>query len=301
MMLSERLGYLELDEARVDEDLSTLLGFSFDRAYQDYALGGWESCSLRNMSGDETDGRSHEYEGAARITSYGRAVPYLDHIATTHFSMEHCKAARIFVIRQGQLAPHRDYLEFGKGFTRVHLVLRTNPLAFNSEQSVVYQMRVGEIWYVDGSPVHSAANFSEEPRIHFVFDFDPEVPFEELTKGIQKSSLLAPIQLVERPELASEQRNAIHGLASTVDPDGLLLRHMIPFLARLHFFYDVSSRDTYGWLHEIAEGSGHEGAMREASAISQKFIGEAALASSTGLPELPSAGDAPSMELAAGV
>jgi hypothetical protein len=273
-MLSKRLGAIDLDQQCVNADLEKACAFNFDRAYQDYALGGWEACSLWNKSGDHNDGLSYEFPEPAKITEYGRSLPYIREIAERHFAMEHCKAARIFIIRKGQLTPHRDYLEFKKGFTRIHLVLTSNPLAFNSEQADVYQMCIGEIWYVDGGPVHSAANFSEQPRVHLVFDFDPDIAYEDLLRDIIANEKLPQVKLKLRPPISSEQIEAISKLSSIVDSDGYLLTYMIPFLARIHFFYDVSSRDTYLWLKTISKNSDSQLALEKASEIMNKYIGE---------------------------
>ncbi|GAL10893.1 hypothetical protein JCM19233_1878 [Vibrio astriarenae] len=45
------------------------------------------------------------------------------------------------------ILPHKDYLEFEKGFTRVHVVLDIDETCFNSENDTVYQMKAGEVWF----------------------------------------------------------------------------------------------------------------------------------------------------------
>lgn len=274
-MLSRRLGYVGLDSRRIDESLRSLEPVPFHHSYQDYALGGWESCSLWNKMGDATDGWSREYDGPARRTEYAALVPYLTEISERHFAMEHCKAVRVFRIRNGQLAPHRDYLEFNRGFRRIHLVLRTTPLAFNSEEATVYRMCSGEIWYVDGSPVHSAVNLGDDPRVHLVFDFDPDVREADLLLEVSPEGI-APLMLFDRPPITPEVERSIDGLAVILDQQSHLLPHFIPFLAKLHFFYDVSSRETYAWLIRIAEASQHADAVELARRISEKMIGSVA-------------------------
>ncbi len=64
--------------------------------------------------------------------------------------------------------PHKDYLEFKKGFNRVRVVLYTDKNCLNSEKDTIYHMRAGEVWYVDGSNIHSAMSLSEKGKFTLI-------------------------------------------------------------------------------------------------------------------------------------
>ena len=269
-MQAKRLGCVKFDLDRLAPDLERIAEFEYDSRYEDYSLGGWKSCSLWNMNGDARDGTSYEYKGAAKITEFGAALSYVPELLARHFKMDVCKSARVFAIRSGSLMQHRDYMEFKAGFTRLHLVLQSTPFSFNSEEDTVYQMRQGEIWFVDGRPVHSAANFSEDWRYHLILDFDVAYEPEDLLNDVDQSGA-PPVRLIDRPHLSDSWEALIRGVGPSID--SLLLRQMIP---RLHFFYAVNSRDLFTWLARIAAASGDAAVIDEVAAMRRKFIGDVA-------------------------
>ena len=56
------------------------------------------------------------------------------------------------------------------GISRIHIPLRTNPGAFLFVEGRQYHLPAGELWCLDTSGVHAAANESDEPRVHLVID-----------------------------------------------------------------------------------------------------------------------------------
>jgi hypothetical protein len=268
-----RLGAVTFDDAALARDIETIESFEFDAAYKDYAVGEWSSCSLYNRDGDKNDGLSYEYEGRAAITEYGRQVPYIDKVINSVFRMERCKSVRVFAIRGlGLVIPHRDYLEFKRGFSRLHLVLQTNPRCFNSEGRVVFTMQRGEIWFVDGTPVHSAANFSTAARYHLILDFDPAYALSDLLRDPDGVVAKHEIAFLRREPMGEPARRALDALAKLVDrqnfPDVLAL------LSKLHFSHDASAAATFDWLREIAIRSESAEVQALADEACQKYIGE---------------------------
>lgn len=270
-MEAKRVGHLALDADRLSDDIIKISGFHFDSQYEEYSLGGWQSCSLWNMNGDASDGTSYEYDGSAKITSYGAALSYVPEIVDGHFDLSKCKSVRVFAIRSGSLMQHRDYMEFATGFTRLHLVLKSTPHSYSSEESFVYQMQPGEIWFVDGRPVHSAANFSDDWRYHLILDFDPAFSPMELVRDVNREGA-PPIRLIERPPLPDHWKELIKQVGRSANV--VLLRQMIPIFARLHFFYAISGRDLFDWMLEIANACGDAEFINEVANMRQKFIGE---------------------------
>ncbi|WP_158932498.1 aspartyl/asparaginyl beta-hydroxylase domain-containing protein [Acidisphaera sp. S103] len=99
-------------------------------------------------------------------------IPYLTGLISREFATDRLRWARLMrVAGNGCVIPHRDFLEFSQPFTRLRICLKTNPQAWNSEEGRLFHMRVGEVWHLDATRVHSAACFSPEPRVHLVLDF----------------------------------------------------------------------------------------------------------------------------------
>ena len=122
---------------------------------------------LWNKSGDVEDNFLLDYDHPAQRTAYGAQMPYLVEVLRQTFDLKQLRFARLAKLTPGSvLVPHRDYLELKHDLTRVHIPLATDSACFSSEENTVYQMRRGEIWYMDATQVHSAASFSRKPRTH---------------------------------------------------------------------------------------------------------------------------------------
>ena len=172
-MESRILGKIELDEAALRHDVDRILASPADTTYAGYCFGTWNVYLLWNASGDINDATLHEFDGPGRFTSLGVQLPYivLDH-RTASSATERMKWARAFLLRNGNLVPHRDYLEFKKPLKRVHLALFTHESSLHSEDDEVFQMRDGEVWYLAAEKVHSAATLTDFARIVICMEFD---------------------------------------------------------------------------------------------------------------------------------
>jgi hypothetical protein len=199
-MQSHLIGRVEFDAPRINEELKIIDGFEMSPAYSEYAIGDWRTCMLVNQYGNKDDGLSKEFEGHGVPTEYGRQLPYILETMNRLFKTEFLKSARIFSARIGFIQPHKDYLEFKKGFTRIHLVLQTNYSAMNSEQRTVYRMRLGELWFLEGHATHSGGSFGDQKRLHLVMDFDADVPIENLFRSPSDYNPgLLPLLIRRRP------------------------------------------------------------------------------------------------------
>jgi L-proline cis-4-hydroxylase len=182
-IFSRPLGCVELPAGLVAE-FALLENASFTRDYSDYAVGRWETLPLFNRDGDMRSSLSHEYHGAGHWTANAPLFPIIVGLLKATFKIEILRSARIFVAQgAGLIRLHRDYLEFESGFTRLHLVLRTNVLAMNGERSRAFHMRLGSLWYLEGREPHWAVNYATEPRYHLVCDFPAELMPEDCIQG----------------------------------------------------------------------------------------------------------------------
>jgi hypothetical protein len=64
------------------------------------------------------------------------------------------------------IVSHRDYMEFKKGFRRLHIPLRTNDRCMNSEAALVYHMNVGNIYFLDGREAHAGGSLASGERAY---------------------------------------------------------------------------------------------------------------------------------------
>lgn len=83
------------------------------------------------------------------------------------------RSVLVALMPKSRVFPHVDAGEYYRIRDRYHLVMRSSqgsPLRVENETVV---MREGELWVINNKLEHSAQNFSEEPRIHLIFDLLP--------------------------------------------------------------------------------------------------------------------------------
>jgi hypothetical protein len=72
---------------------------------------------------------------------------------------------------RSQLHRHRDmYGNLLFGISRLHIPIKTNPLALMEVEKIAYHLGLNEIWCLDTSGLHALRNDSDENRIHIVID-----------------------------------------------------------------------------------------------------------------------------------
>lgn len=70
----------------------------------------------------------------------------------------------------GVIDPHEDQGRYAKSYSRLHLVLQSEPgNAFTCEGETVH-MAPGELWWFNHRGQHSVRNDSDQPRIHIIID-----------------------------------------------------------------------------------------------------------------------------------
>jgi aspartyl/asparaginyl beta-hydroxylase/L-proline 3-hydroxylase-like protein len=249
---------IPLDPARLAKDLEHCASFHYSEAYSDYLFGGaWKSAMLWARGGDSGDGvvTNYAYDRPASFTEYGRALPYLQEVISSTADLSRLNFARLAVVANSVIIPHRDLLELGdladadRNAHRVHIPLATNDSCFFSEGNSVFRMRVGEVWFLDASQIHSVASLSDEPRVHLILDFVDRPAAGPLLSvgggggdGGGGEDIPAG-KLVRRPPLPDSDRTDLLRLAEvlTVDTFG----EVFSIVIKKHYRYDGG--DDFAW------------------------------------------------------
>lgn len=263
-MNSQIVGLINFEPKALQKELNKILQLEFNTTYLDYVFGGWKNCVLWNGTGSHQDTTLKEYEGYSQPTELAKNLDYVNSIISNNFNLEFLKWLRVFVCQKGVLLPHRDYLEMKKGFTRLHAPLQTDLTCLHSEEDDVFHMRVGEIWFLDATKIHSACSLKYTARVSLCFDFVPEVAFEKLIKGYTnytKSFLPEPCT-IEREPLNEKDLKTIFALGNTVNEDNF--DQILESLAKVHFIKQANAIAMYDWLVQITRISGNIKLMEKA-------------------------------------
>lgn len=253
---TSRLATLALEHDRLQADLECARGFTYSSMYSEFICGQWQSCMLWNHSGCADDARLTDYTGMARQTELGIALPYLSELLRTNFQEERLRFVRLVNLRPGSvIVPHRDFLELGSELHRIHIPLQTDALCFNSEDATVYQMRSGEVWFIDATRVHSAASFSSRDRLHLILDF---APAETVSAALRLESVpgvgIPADSTVQRPGLSDAEEKALSALRGVIDRDNF--RDILALLIRKHFRRRVHGAEVLSRMIALAQGAG---------------------------------------------
>ncbi|WP_430412129.1 aspartyl/asparaginyl beta-hydroxylase domain-containing protein [Kordia sp.] len=269
-MESKIIGKVNFEEHLLDKELKLIDTFEFNDSYSEYASGIWKTCMLWNRSGLKDDHLSIEHNAHVKPTQYGKQLSYINELLESTFKKQYIKTVRLFMCINGLIIPHKDYLEFKKGFTRIHIPLKINEHALTSEEDIVYNMQKGEIWFIEGRKIHSAANFSKAKRINLVIDFAPDIPFEELFLNSENYQPNLTPKINQREQLKDEELGYIKGLSKIINE--MNFDDILSILSKIHFYRNVSSELVFGWLDEIATSSNNYKIQQKAQEVTDLLI-----------------------------
>jgi hypothetical protein len=256
-MHSKLLGQVSFDDQLLRQDIDKIFRFGdVKEEYSEYRFGSWKNFVLWNGTGRRQDTLFRGMQGGDIQTEFGRQLEHINSVIEENFHTERLKMVRINLLKDAILIPHRDYVEFksdSNRLARLHIPIKTNPQSLHSENESVFHMRLGEIWYLDVTCVHSACNPTEDPRLSIVLDFALDGgPLESLFKSRQiYRPDLAPM-IIEREPLDEEFVNAITNLKHVINASNY--KDIVQFLSRIHFYKDVSSCFFFDWLIEMCRG-----------------------------------------------
>ncbi|MEW9513669.1 aspartyl/asparaginyl beta-hydroxylase domain-containing protein [Streptomyces bacillaris] len=264
MTRTTRITTLDLDPARLAADLASAERFGYNDSYGEFICGAWRSCMLWNRTGDADDRFLEDYEGGARSTEYGSALTYVGELVGHHFRVEKLKFARLARLTPGSvLVPHRDYLELDSDLTRIHLPLRTDAHCFSSEDETVYQMRQGELWFLDATRTHSAASRSDRDRVHLILDFSTATPAEALRVDIPVDTGIPEDSVVARRPLRPGEHKSFEALADVIDEANY--QDVLAMIIKRYFEAEVKAADVFRWLESVVRASGRPDLVERAA------------------------------------
>lgn len=262
MSRTRRLTRLTLDPVRLGEDMARADRFRYSDAYSEFTCGSWKGSALCNGSGDLYDTRIKDYEGAFELTEHGRQMPYVMDLIEEHFHTERLRFVRLGRITPGSvMVPHRDYLELSGELVRIHIPLRTSDACYSSEDETVYQMRLGDVWYIDASHAHSAVSFATEDRTHLILDFATETVREPLRFAPDPGSRAGEFgdAAVPRSPLTPSQRDALLGLAAVISVRNH--RDVLALIIKQYFVSDISVPEIFDLACAVAKSAGQDEAL----------------------------------------
>lgn len=270
------IGKLEFDNECLTKDLETIAKFPvLMEEYEEFGTGTWKNHSLWNNDGDFNNTQYQDFATPALITELGQQLPYINQLILDNFDTTYLKMVRARNLINGFVVPHKDFVELERAknhYLRVFIPLENNSDAYHSDEASVFQMQKGEIWRLDASIVHAAANFGQDSRVHLCLDFQLPEALNSFS-SIYLDEKLADAKVaptVPKREAYMGLEEKLDNLAKSINTDTLL--DTLVELSKLHFQYDVSIIDCYDWLLSVAEKSGNADVIRKCKQLKTYMI-----------------------------
>lgn len=186
---------------------------------------------------------NYDYTQPPSKTKYAEQLPYLTELISQYFNLKYLNFARLAIINNSVLIPHRDLLELGavpahaRNVHRIHVPLITHDNCYFWEENIVYQMRFGEAWFLDASRAHSAASLSEQDRVHLMLDF-PDVENASQLIRFKKDDReeISPESIQARSALTEAERRELLALANVIDIDNF--KNIFSIVIKKHYCKD---------------------------------------------------------------
>jgi hypothetical protein len=264
-MRTQMLGRVDIDEAKLADELALSASFNYAEQYGEFTCGRpWKTCMLWSCGGEVGDGVLAHYDTgkSCRPTVYGEQLPYLRQTVEDVFAVEHLLFARLVVMSETVLVPHRDFVEFTerpseeRATHRLHVPLATTEDCLFMEDDIVYRMPFGEVWSLDVTRMHSAAVLSDTRRAHLLLDFADATDVTKLVDAAADGSASLQRTAVERPPLTQRERDAVLALSGLVDLDNL--PDVFGIVIKRQFRKDGGENYVWDAIERIGELSGSE-------------------------------------------
>lgn len=269
---THRLDVLELDDARLQQDLRTAEDFNYSRSYGEFSFGMMRTTMLANRTGSMAEKLLADYTGTARPTDHGRALPYVSDLMERLFDLRYLKYARLLNLMPGSiLMPHRDFIELDSRMFRIHIPLQTDENCASLQNGTVYRMRRGEMWHLDASRTHSAVSYSVTERVHLICDFTADRLFDVLRSeptapdpGIPEGNIVA------RPPLTDEDRRRLLHLGEVIDERNY--GEIVAILIRRVYTHDIPGEEVFDLIKQITAVSGNPELIERAARNEEYYL-----------------------------
>lgn len=275
-MPSQMIGKLVFNDEFLSRDLATIAKFPvLVEEYEEFGTGTWKNHSLWNNDGNFKNTQYQDFSTPALMTELGEQLPYINQLIHDHFDTTYLKMVRARNLINGFVVPHKDFVELERAnnhYLRVFIPLENNADAYHSDEASVFQMQKGEIWRLDASIVHAAANFGQDSRVHLCLDFQlPEAlsSFSSIYLDQKLAEAIVTPTVPKREAYVGLEEKLNH-LAMNINKETLL--ETLVELSKLHFQYDVSITECYDWLLSVAEKSGNPDVIRKCKQLKTYMI-----------------------------
>jgi L-proline cis-4-hydroxylase len=268
-MESRIIGKLDFDAGRLARELARVSEWPLSDAYEEYTVGYWRSLVLINGTGQQSDATFRGYPNEPRLTPAGRSFVYIGELVRSHFDFARLKWSRLFVVRDGLLVPHRDYVEVAEPFIRLNIALKTTPDCLHSEEETVFLMRPGEVWQLAVRNVHAGSALNGSERISLCLDFAAQ-DSDAASLMLKRAGVSQP-EIVGRSPLSDSQLNALNQLGGIINRDNI--RDVIALLAKLHFRSEMTGTQVLDCLIRICRNSGDESLVDVAERYRRHCLG----------------------------
>lgn len=270
-MRTQLLGTIELDQARLAKDLEHSLGMHYSEPYMEFNFGRpWKSVMLWAPGGEIGDDIIVHYDASrpSGVTAHGRQLPYVQEIIEKNFVVENVTFARLAVVTDMVMVPHRDYVELSddpvarrRAAHRLHVSLATSEDCVFTDEDVVYRMNAGEVWSLDASRLHGAGVLSTLRRVHLILDL-ADVGLEEmLAFDATPSGDIPEPSTRHRLPMSDREQEEILALSSIVDIDNL--SEVFALVVKKSYRKDGGSNFVWRTMRRIADLSGDKAVVEK--------------------------------------
>lgn len=275
-MPSHIIGAINMDGYNVTSDLAYLNSITkLSEEYDEFAQGYWKNLSLFNSSGSKDDS---QYKNCTTSlpTEYMAHCPNIMRMLNDNFDFSNVKMVRARNLIEGMVIPHRDFVEFDSNVTyfRVFVPIEYNADSFHSDEHAVFQMRPGEVWFLDAAINHAAINFSNKSRMFICLDFVFDKAFKDTdifhpAANISKGSRHIHI---DRPDMPKEKSNEIiAAIGETISKENF--KNYLFEYSKYHFKHNISVTACYDWLIQGATAAKNQAVVEKSKAL-KKYLTE---------------------------
>lgn len=269
------VGSLNLDGFDLKNEIAYLNSLpKIEEEYDEFAQGYWKNISLLNASG-EGDDSQFRFCQRPEATEHLRRLPKIRQVINDHFSTAALKMVRARNLIDGMVVPHRDFVEMkedGLNFFRVFVMLEDNLDSYHSDDSGVFQMKKGEVWFLDAAIEHSAVNFSNKSRMALCFDFVFETDFrpEDIFSTRDLVTRIEPTYRVREALNDAEVESIIGGISALLSRR--TFKDLVFTASKYHFTRDVPVAACYDWLIEAANRNADTDTADKAQALKRYLV-----------------------------
>jgi hypothetical protein len=279
-MPSKILGNISLDTYNLNPDINYLNSITkLPEEYDEFGQGYWKNLSLYNATGN-CDDTQYRNTKQCKPTEYVRNCVQIQRFLLENFKLDNLKMVRARSLVDGLVIPHRDFVELDKSITyfRIFVPLENNHDSYHSDEAGVFQMKSGEVWFLDAGINHAAVNFGGHSRMFLCLDFMFEGPFEEseiFSDNARLTAARAKFHIDRKPLMDEERSDIIRASAQ------ILSRHtfkdLVFALSKYHFSYDTPVSSCYDWMISAAMLTRDQKIIDKATSLRRYLIDQRAM------------------------